>query len=64
MYVFRKIGETDGGLGIGETDMSENGARIVALDKARMQAMADRDVWQNRGGRWRMVAWPSTGLPD
>lgn len=44
--------------------MSENGARIVALDKARMQAMADRDVWQNRGGRWRMVAWPSTGLPD
>jgi len=50
----------------GDTVVLTGAARIGVLSQGRPNSFAVRftDVWANRSGKWQMVAWQSTRLPE
>jgi|SRR6516162_453475 ketosteroid isomerase-like protein len=51
---------------LGDTVVLTGSARIGVLSQGRPNSFAVRftDVWSNKAGRWQMVAWQSTRLPE
>ena len=51
---------------LGDAVVLSGSARISVLSQGRANAFSVRftDVWSNRGGEWKMVAWQSTRLPE
>jgi ketosteroid isomerase-like protein len=51
---------------LGDTVILTGSARIGVMSQGRPNSFAVRftDVWSNRTGRWQMVAWQSTRLPE
>jgi ketosteroid isomerase-like protein len=51
---------------LGDTVVLTGSARIGVLSQGRANSFAVRftDVWSNQTGRWQMVAWQSTRLPE
>ena len=51
---------------LGDTVVLTGSCRISVMSSGRPNSFGVRftDVWANRGGQWRMVAWQSTRLPD
>jgi ketosteroid isomerase-like protein len=51
---------------LGDTVVLTGSARIGVMSQGRPNSFAVRftDVWSNKAGRWQMVAWQSTRLPE
>jgi ketosteroid isomerase-like protein len=51
---------------LGDTVVLSGSARIGVMSQGRPNSFAVRftDVWSNKGGKWQMVAWQSTRLPE
>jgi ketosteroid isomerase-like protein len=51
---------------LGDSVVLTGAARISVQSQGRPNSFAVRftDVWSNKGGQWRMVAWQSTRLPE
>ena len=51
---------------LGDTVVLTGSARIGVLSQGRPNSFAVRftDVWSNKAGKWQMVAWQSTRLPE
>ena len=51
---------------LGDTVVLTGRAQIGVLSQGRPNSFAVRftDVWSNKAGRWQMVAWQSTRLPE
>jgi ketosteroid isomerase-like protein len=51
---------------LGDTVVLTGTARIGVQSQGRPNSFAVRftDVWSNQSGRWQMVAWQSTRLPE
>jgi ketosteroid isomerase-like protein len=51
---------------LGDTVVLTGSARIGVLAQGRANDFAVRftDVWANKAGKWQMVAWQSTRLPE
>jgi len=51
---------------LGDTVVLTGTARISVMSSGRPNTFSVRftDVYANRGGRWQMVAWQSTRLPE
>jgi hypothetical protein len=51
---------------LGDTVVLTGSCRISVMANGRPNSFGVRftDVWANKGGQWRMVAWQSTRLPD
>ena len=51
---------------LGDAVVLTGSARIGVLSQGRPNSFAVRftDVWSNKAGRWQMVAWQSTRLPE
>ena len=51
---------------LGDTVVLTGSAHIGVLSQGRPNSFAVRftDVWSNKAGRWQMVAWQSTRLPE
>jgi ketosteroid isomerase-like protein len=51
---------------LGDTVVLTGSCRISVMSNGRPNSFGVRftDVWANKGGRWQMVTWQSTRLPD
>ena len=51
---------------LGDTVVLTGKAQIAVMSQGRPNSFAVRftDVWSNKAGRWQMVAWQSTRLPE
>ena len=51
---------------LGNTVVLTGSARIGVMSQGRPNSFAVRftDVWSNKAGKWQMVAWQSTRLPE
>jgi ketosteroid isomerase-like protein len=51
---------------LGDTVVLTGRAQIGVMSQGRPNSFAVRftDVWSNKAGRWQMVAWQSTRMPE
>ena len=51
---------------LGDTVVLTGKAQIAVMSQGRPNSFAVRftDIWSNKAGRWQMVAWQSTRLPE
>jgi ketosteroid isomerase-like protein len=51
---------------LGDTVVLTGSCKIGVMSQGRPNSFGVRftDVWANKGGKWQMVAWQSTRIPD